>query len=102
MIQFDLQNSMNLDMDVSTYDTEINTEMKSIYKYTSDNYEKLKNLPSLDGRKIIGNMQEMDPTVPNWAKQESKPSYTASEVGAVGDENALSMNEIDEIFSGLF
>ena len=38
MIQFDLQNSMNLDMDVSTYDTEINTEMKSIYKYTSDNY----------------------------------------------------------------
>ena len=47
-------------------------------------------------------MQEIDPTVPNWAKQESKPSYTASEVGAVGDENALSLNEIDEIFSGLF
>ena len=102
MIQFDLQNSMNLDMDVSTYDTEIDTEMKSIYKYTSDNYENLKNLPSLNGKKIIGNMQEIDPTVPNWAKQESKPSYTASEVGAVSDENALSLNEIDEIFSGLF
>lgn len=26
---------------------------------------------------------ETDPTVPNWAKQSSKPSYTASEVGAV-------------------
>lgn len=27
--------------------------------------------------------QETDPTVPSWAKAESKPSYTASEVGAV-------------------
>ena len=26
---------------------------------------------------------EADPTVPEWAKQESKPTYTASEVGAV-------------------
>ena len=26
---------------------------------------------------------ETDPTVPNWAKQSTKPSYTASEVGAV-------------------
>lgn len=26
---------------------------------------------------------ETDPTVPSWAKQSSKPSYTASEVGAV-------------------
>jgi hypothetical protein len=26
---------------------------------------------------------ESDPTVPSWAKQSSKPSYTASEVGAV-------------------
>ena len=26
---------------------------------------------------------ETDPTVPSWAKAESKPSYTASEVGAV-------------------
>ena len=27
--------------------------------------------------------QETDPTVPSWAKAESKPSYSASEVGAV-------------------
>ena len=26
---------------------------------------------------------ETDPTVPSWAKQSSKPSYTASEVGAI-------------------
>lgn len=28
-------------------------------------------------------VEETDPTVPSWAKQETKPSYTASEVGAV-------------------
>lgn len=28
-------------------------------------------------------IEETDPTVPNWAKQAEKPSYTASEVGAL-------------------
>ena len=28
---------------------------------------------------------ETDPTVPSWAKEENKPSYTASEVGALAD-----------------
>lgn len=30
-------------------------------------------------------LQEADPTVPGWAKAASKPSYTASEVGALAD-----------------
>ena len=30
---------------------------------------------------------ETDPTVPSWAKASSKPTYTASEVGAVGLSN---------------
>ena len=32
---------------------------------------------------------ETDPTVPSWAKQSSKPSYTASEVGALPDDTPL-------------
>jgi hypothetical protein len=32
---------------------------------------------------FITGYTETDPTVPSWAKQSSKPSYTASEVGAV-------------------
>ena len=32
-----------------------------------------------------GNFIETDPTVPSWAKQPSKPIYTASEVGAEKD-----------------
>lgn len=33
--------------------------------------------------KQVAAQEETDPTVPSWAKQETKPSYTASEVGAI-------------------
>ena len=32
---------------------------------------------------------EKDPTVPDWAKQPKKPSYTATEVGALSDETKV-------------
>jgi len=35
-----------------------------------------------DGNKRVS-MSESDPTVPSWAKQASKPAYTAQEVGAL-------------------
>ena len=39
-------------------------------------------------------IQESDPTVPDWAKEEKKPSYTADEVGALSAESLPSA--IDE------
>lgn len=50
---------------------------------TEKNYEQLENLPRLDGETIIGNVREKDPTVPDWAKRPTKPSYTAQDIGAV-------------------
>ena len=43
---------------------------------------------ALAGKQPTGNYltQEQDPTVPEWAKQPQKPSYTADEVGAVSSE----------------
>lgn len=38
-----------------------------------------------DGTGSGGILKETDPTVPDWAKQPSKPTYTASEVGARPD-----------------
>lgn len=32
---------------------------------------------------VVDSYQEKDPTVPDWAKAETKPTYTATEVGAV-------------------
>ncbi len=72
----------------------------------SSNYEDLSNKPSINGVTLIGNkttsdlgivFEEVDPTVPAWAKQESKPDYTASEVGAfpLTDLGAFSIVEYD-------
>ncbi|MGN0899245.1 MAG: hypothetical protein ACI4OQ_09155, partial [Escherichia coli] len=33
--------------------------------------------------------EETDPTVPDWAKRETKPSYTAEEVGALRNDTAI-------------
>lgn len=54
-------------------------------------YEKLRSLPTLDGVTIIGDVHEKDPTVPEWAKEETRPNYTAEDVGAV------SKSEIGEL-----
>ena len=63
---------------------------------TSD-YERLSNQPKINGVTLVGNKtsddlnlqpkgnyltSETDPTVPQWAKNPIKPSYTATEVGA--------------------
>lgn len=39
---------------------------------------------------------ETDPTVPSWAKQSKKPSYTAAEVGAQPAGNYLTEEELSE------
>lgn len=88
-----------IDMKISD-DSNIELESDEVNSGTDD-YEKLKNLPRLNGKKIIGNIPECDPTVPDWAKNPEKPHYTAEELGAVNSEDAITLTEIDEIFKGL-
>lgn len=47
-------------------------------------------------------LDEIDPTVPQWAKTPSKPNYTAEEVGAVDVDNELAYAEIDRMFNAVF
>lgn len=47
-----------------------------------------------DGTGSGGILKETDPTVPDWAKQPQKPTYTASEVGARPDTWTPSANEV--------
>lgn len=35
---------------------------------------------------LLKSTKETDPTVPDWAKAENKPTYTAEEVGAIGND----------------
>lgn len=46
-------------------------------------YNQLENRPTLNGKTLEGDVDETDPTVPAWAKNPAKPTYTAAEVGAV-------------------
>lgn len=68
---------------------------EQIQPVIANNYEQLINKPSLDGREIIGNIQEQDPTVPNWAKQETKPNYDFSEIE---DVDSISLSFISSLF----
>ena len=69
---------------------------------TSD-YNKLKNKPTLNGNEIIGAMEEEDPTVSGWAKEPTKPSYTAEEVGAIKNDEikAISLDELNSLWEGV-
>lgn len=65
-------------------------------------YNELINKPKLNGRVIVGDVEEEDPTVPSWAKQEKKPTYTPEEVRAVDRDAAISLSEIDNMFKQVF
>lgn len=69
------------------------------------NYNDLSNKPQINGETLTGNKsasdfglqpsgdyitKETDPTVPEWAKQDEKPEYTANEVGAVAQSQGIS------------
>lgn len=43
----------------------------------------------LDATDVGAVATEVDPTVPSWAKQPNKPTYTASEVGALPDTTTI-------------
>lgn len=81
-------------------DEEINGIMEANI-VASDDYERLKNLPKLDGRVIKGDIPELDPTVPNWAKEKNKPEYNAEEIGAVNEDDAIPLETIASWFDDL-
>lgn len=43
-----------------------------------------------------------DGQLADWAREETKPTYTAPEVGAVDQENILSFDEIDRLVDAVF
>ena len=68
----------------------------------TQDYERLRNIPSLNGKPLKGDVQEEDPTVPSWAKSAGKPTYNAQEVGAVSTNDAITLAEINDMFNRIF
>lgn len=89
-----------MQMELSVEQEEITMEIQEVFesKGGGTDYENLNNLPRLNGQVIKGDMEESDPTVPAWAKKETKPTYTAEEVGAISVDAEVSYEEIDKWF----
>ena len=70
----------------------------SDYVYTETeilNYLDLeKRIKALEENGTGGITEETDPTVPEWAKEPTKPSYTAGEVGAIPTPNTARVGQI--------
>ena len=87
---------MNIDVTMDTNAVELEVELQeTINLGGTDDYEKLKNLPTLNGSKIIGDMNEVDPTVPRYVKEGK--AVNEDNVGIIG---VLDVKRIwDSVFS---
>lgn len=59
-----------------------------------NDYNPLRNKPQINGEELIGNKTSDDLHI--------KQEYTYEEVGAVGVENQIAMEEIDRLFNAVF
>lgn len=66
-----------------------------VYNGTSSQF--LKADGSVDSNTYLTSYNETDPTVPSWAKASTKPSYTASEVGALPDDTQLFSGDYNDL-----
>lgn len=64
---------------------------------TSD-YNELQNIPRFNGKLLMGDVSEVDPTVPSWAKSNNKPEYSADEIGAISEDSAITLKELEDMF----
>ena len=74
---------MNLDVTIDTNAVELEVKLQETVNLGGTyDHEKLKNLPTLNGSKIIGDMNEIDPTVPGYVKDGK--AVNEDNVGTIG------------------
>lgn len=75
---------IDLEIDGELIESEVETVVKT--NGTSD-YRALTNKPSINGKVLEDNFDEEDPTVPDWAKESTKPQYNPEEIGTSPNVN---------------
>lgn len=65
-------------------------------------YRKLSHKPKINGTELYDNYDEIDPTVPDWAKEENKPTYTPEEVGCVDINAEMPIADVKDIWDMYF
>lgn len=103
MIIMEVNSSNNVTMEISEMENKTLNIGEVIEIPKSLNYEDLENKPTLDDIPIVGDMHERDPTVPNWAKQITRPVYTAEDVGAIGknDVQELTVDVLENMWNSI-
>lgn len=89
---------INIDVDLSQDDNIMDLTIGENLIYEND-YLKLSNKPSINGIELVDNYNEIDPTIPSWAKEPTKPIYTPTEVGAIPVTSNISIEELSELFN---
>lgn len=103
-IQMNIQDeSDNLQIEINEDKETLTLGLDEKFVEGTNDYNKLKNKPKLNGNEIIGYVEEIDPTVPTWAKAETRPVYTPEDIGAIAEGSiaSVSTNELDEIWNSL-
>lgn len=88
--------NVNFSMDEEPEKIDANFRTQVVQEINRD-YNKLENKPSINGTELIGNYDEIDPTVPSWAKEPFKPEYNLDEVAS-----EMSFADIKDAWDSIF
>lgn len=90
---------IDLEIDGELIEPEVETVVKT--NGTSD-YRALTNKPSINGKVLEDNFDEEDPTVPDWAKESTKPQYNPEEIGAINENDNIGFAGVKAIWDSIF
>ena len=102
MIDFTFSDSEEINFDTPFEAEDIDADVGEVIREITSDYRQLLNRPSINGTSLLDNYDEIDPTVPDWAKKDNKPVYYPEEVGALNEDNEMHFSEIDAIFNQVF
>ena len=75
-------NAEPIEADLSEKENVIEADVQETSGGVTD-YTKLKNKPQLNGIELVGNVNESDPTVPEWAKDNEPKELTKTHIDFV-------------------
>lgn len=68
-----------LSLDIES-DGDSSLDVGDVVEVITSDYQKLNNKPSINGTELFDNYDEIDPTVPNWAKGDEPTEMSITEI----------------------
>lgn len=70
----------HIGLSIEDDDEQIKMQPKNVMEVITSDYRKLNNKPTINGTELYDNYDEIDPTVPDWAKREEPEEMSYSEI----------------------